>query len=54
MKKIVYIRLDGIIADYEKQNPSHQLVRAKILKNIPSIYDLLAPMKGGIEAVITL
>jgi len=54
MKKIIYIRLDGIIANFEKQNPNHQLFKTDMAERIPSIYDLVDPVNGGIEAVHTL
>lgn len=55
MQKIVYIDLDGVVADFDKGKQDHPLGNATPYKGrpdkIPGIYEKLEPIKGAIESV---
>jgi 5'-nucleotidase len=55
MKKIVYIDLDGVVADFEKGIKEHPQGNITPFKGrpdkIPGIYERLEPIEGAIESV---
>ena len=58
MKKIVYIDMDGVIADFDKAKNEHPLATITPYKGrpdkIPGIFENLDPIEGAIESVNTL
>ncbi|NER10024.1 5'(3')-deoxyribonucleotidase [Muriicola jejuensis] len=58
MKKIIYIDMDGVMADFEKARSNHPLSRTTPFRGrpdtIPGIYKDLVPIEGAIESVNTL
>ena len=55
MRKIVYIDMDGVIADFNKARANHPLSSTTPYKGrpdtIPGIYEDLEPIEGAIESV---
>ncbi|MDZ7807278.1 MAG: hypothetical protein U5K71_09180 [Gracilimonas sp.] len=55
MGKIVYVDLDGVIADFHKAWDEHPLSKHKDYKGrpdkLPGIYEDLETIEGGVEAV---
>lgn len=52
MKKILYIDMDGVIADFDKE--ANRITQSEPLvspDNIPGIYKNLEPIEGAIDAV---
>ena len=53
--KIIYIDLDGVIADFEKGRREHPLSDVTPYKGrpdkLPGVYENLTPIKGAIDAV---
>ena len=54
-KKIIYIDLDGVIADFDKGKENHPLGNVTPYKGspdkLPGIYESLDPLEGAIESV---
>jgi 5'(3')-deoxyribonucleotidase len=57
-QKIVYIDMDGVIADFDKARENHPLSKTTPYKGrpdtIPGIYENLEPIEGAIESVNSL
>ena len=55
MKQIIYIDMDGVIADFDKARINHPLCNTTPYKGrpdtIPGIYKDLEPIEGAIESV---
>ncbi|HET8865881.1 MAG TPA: hypothetical protein VFM80_09285 [Gracilimonas sp.] len=55
MSKIVYVDLDGVIADFQKAWDEHPFSKHKEYKGrpdkLPGIYENLETIEGGVEAV---
>ena len=53
--KIIYLDLDGVIADFEKGRREHPLSDVTPYKGrpdkLPGVYENLTPIKGAIDAV---
>ncbi len=54
-KKILYIDLDGVVADFEKGRNNHPLSTVTPYKGrpdkLPGVYENLEPLEGALEAV---
>jgi hypothetical protein len=56
MSNIVYVSIDGIIAEIEQKIMSqvYKCLQVEPTKNDISVYDIVPPVSGGLEAVYSL